>query len=131
MSDDGARGPQTIQAYITTAAGSILTASCMNWLPSEHIQYGVVISSLMTPFIAMYFAKIFLQVNEPALLVQYKSRLNRDMKNQKKLLKDPHLSESDKKSIRKKYGDTASKLATAHQDFSSGSLIIEKMEDRI
>lgn len=131
MSDENARTPQTIQAYITTAVGSILTASCMNWLPSEHVQYGVVLSSIITPFIAIYFAKVFIQINEPALLIQYKSRLNSDMKNQKKLLKDPYLSESDKKSIRKKYGDTASKFSTAHQDFSSGLLIIEKVDDHI
>lgn len=131
MSDSLPQGNQTIQAYATTAVGSLLTMSCMSLLPDEHVQYGVVSASLVTPFVALFFVRIYQSVNEPAELTKYKARLHKDMKQQKKIIKNCALSAASKKEIQKKYDDTAIKLATANQDYSKGTIVVEVPDDRL
>lgn len=131
MSDSGRQGSQTVQAYATTAVGSLLTMSCMNLLPADLVQYGVVSSSLVTPFLAMYFVRIYLGVNEPAELTRYKSRLLKDMRQQAKILKSNGLSAAAKRDIQRKYDATVLKLSTANQDFSHGTIVIETQDERL
>lgn len=131
MSDSTKQGTQTVQAYATTAIGSLLTMTCLNLIPEQYVQYGVVSSSLITPFLAMYFVRVYLGFNEPGELTRYKARLLKDMRQQKSILGNKHLSIAAKKDIQKKYDSTAIKLATANQDFSNGMVVIETHDNLV
>lgn len=121
-------GSQTIQAYATTAVGSLLTMSCMNLLPEGFIQYGVVCSSIVTPFLSLFIVRLYLGVSEPSGLTLYKTRLTKDMKAQRKSLRDTSLSKKARGELQLKYDMTAIKLSTANQDYTSGAVVVSEPE---
>ncbi len=65
-------------------------------------------------------------MDEPEELTRYKARLNRDLKHQKKILKDKNVPAEIKEGIKVKYGQTMLKLATANQDYNGQGLVIEE-----
>lgn len=117
--------PQGLQASITTALGTFATASCMKWIPAEHAQYWVGTVTLVVPAISYLITKFFTAIDEPEGLTQYKARLNRDLKHQKKLLKDKNVPDEVKQGVRQAYAQTLLKLSTANQHYTQQGLVVE------
>ncbi|HBO5165871.1 hypothetical protein [Pseudomonas aeruginosa] len=120
--------PEGLQASITTGVGTFVTASCMKFLPPEHTQYGIVVCSLAIPFAVLFLTKIFIAYNEPQALVEYKALLKKDLRGQKKILKDKNISEKTRSDIKRKYSETLVKLSTAHQDYPDDGVAASKVE---
>jgi hypothetical protein len=115
--------PQGLQASITAGLGTFATASCMKWLPPEHVQYWVGTATLIVPVIGYFIARVFCRIDEPEGLTQYKARLNKDLSSQRKILKDKNISPEIKAGIQEKYTLTMIKLASAHQDFTPQGIV--------
>ncbi|MEE1923216.1 hypothetical protein V0R50_13170 [Pseudomonas sp. 148P] len=126
MDDSPRKSPQGLQASVTAVLGTFATASCMKWLPAEHAQYWVGASTLIVPIVGYCIAKIFYRIDESEGLTQYKARLRRDIKSQKKILKDKYVSEAVKEGVRSKYEATILKLASANQDYTAQGIIVEQ-----
>lgn len=124
MTEPQKSAPQGLQASITAGVGTFATATCMKWLPAEHAQYWVGACTLLSPVVGYVIAKFFWSIDEPEELTRYKSRLRRDIKHQRKILKDKNVSESVKSGVRVKYEETLVKLSTANQDYSSSGLVV-------
>lgn len=117
--------PQGLQATITAGLGTLATASCLQWIPADQAQYWAGVASLTVPVIGYLAARIFASMDEPEELTRYKARLLRDLKHQKRILKDKNISEEIKAGISKKYEQTMLKLATANQDYNGQELITD------
>lgn len=126
MADHKNGGPQSLQATITAGLGAAATASCIQWIDPRYAQYWAGLASLIVPVIGYFVARLVASMDEPEELTRYKARLNRDLKHQKKILKDKNIPSEIKEGIREKYGKTMLKLSTANQDYSGQGLVIEE-----
>lgn len=126
MTDGQKVGPQGVQATITAALGGIVTASCLKWIPAEHAQYWAGIASLVVPAIGYVIARVAASMDEPEELTRYKARLKRDLRNQKRMIRDRNIPSDIKDGLREKYGQTMLKLSTANQDYTELGLVVEE-----
>ncbi|MBB3103759.1 hypothetical protein [Azomonas macrocytogenes] len=124
MTDNRNTAPQGLQASITAGIGTFATASCMKWLPPEDTQYWISVCTLLSPVVGYFVAKFFCSIDEPEELTKYKAWLNKDLTNQKKILKDKNVPEDVKKEVRQKYTETTLKLASANQDYSPRGIVV-------
>jgi hypothetical protein len=118
--------PQGLQASITAGLGAAATASCIQWIEPKYAQYWAGLASLIVPVIGYFAARVVAAMDEPEELTRYKARLNRDLKHQRKMLKDKNVPNEIKDGIKVKYGQTMLKLATANQDYDGGGLVEEE-----
>lgn len=126
MANSTKAGSQGLQATITAGLGAFATASCLQWLDPKYAQYWAGVASLVVPVIGYIAVRVFASMDEPEELTRYKARLDRDLKHQKKLLKDKNVSDEIKVGVREKYSQTMLKRATANQDCNAQGLIIEE-----
>lgn len=126
MADGQKIAPQSLQASVTAGLGTVATASCMKWIPPEHAQYWIGITTLIVPVIGYFVARFFSAIDEPEGLTQYKARLNKDLAHQKNILEDKYIAEDIKAGVRGKYADTMLKISTANQDYTSQGLVLEE-----
>lgn len=126
MADTKKGGPQSLQATITAGLGAAATASCIQWIDPKYAQYWAGLASLIVPVIGYFAARLVASMDEPEELTRYKARLKRDLKHQKKILKDKHVPAEIKEGIKVKYAQTMLKLATANQDYNGQTLVIEE-----
>jgi len=97
----------------------------MKWLPPEDAQYWVGTVTLVVPAISYFLTKFFSAIDEPEGLTQYKARLNRDLKHQKKLLKDKNIPDEVKQGVRQAYTATMVALSTANQHYTPQGAVLE------
>lgn len=81
-----------------------------------------VIAGIASPFIAAGISRLQRKVEQPPELIDYLTAYENDLKYQIKALKATNLSDDARKNLEKRYSDTVLKMATAHQDFRSGTL---------
>ncbi|MCD5997494.1 hypothetical protein KDX38_28530 [Pseudomonas sp. CDFA 602] len=95
-----------------------------DWLTAEAKTALPILAGLVSPYLAAYAMKGFQKINLDPDLISYQTRLESDLARQNKLLKTKNLSEGPRNKLIELRDDTIIRLATAHRDFSSGSLAV-------
>lgn len=124
---------QTSQAYFTAGISGVITAGCLYFFGEDIklLRLVLPIGALCAPFVTLVLVNIFAFCNVDPALIKYKASLVRDLKKQKKILKDPHVNDETKQLIQALYSDTSMLLATANQDHINGAIEIKSPADNI
>ncbi len=109
-----AKNPVGIKTSIgaSTGIGAVLVAMC-KLLPSEWKEVGLSCVPLISPVLSFVGIYLFNRLVEPPEMVSFKSRLRRDKRALKKLIKDDFLDEESREKAKKEYAQTSLLLATA------------------
>lgn len=106
-------------AVVSTGLSGFLLLISESFIPKEYLEIALATISIISPAISWILLVLYCIFIEPVDMIACRARLKRDLKNYKRILKDPLASGKVKKDAQDMYDRTLLAIASLNKNDSS------------